>query len=85
LIRLLLGLLAPDARHDSHRRPRATRRAVAARRRRPAYLPQNPAVPESRFPINVRQVARLGARWQDRHAARLSAGTISRSSTSCST
>jgi zinc transport system ATP-binding protein len=58
LIRLLLGLLEPTRgaitiAGESPRR--AIRRGDVI-----GYLPQNPAIPDSRFPISVRQLARLG-------------------------
>src|SRR6188768_2120500 len=58
LIRLLLGLLAPT--RGTIRIAGLAPRDAVARGDIIGYLPQNPAIPESRFPINVRQVARLG-------------------------
>jgi len=58
LIRLLLGLLEPT--RGTIRIAGLTPRDAVARGDIIGYLPQNPAIPESRFPINVRQVARLG-------------------------
>ena len=58
LIRLLLGLLAPT-RGQVRVAGLAPRDAVA-RGDIIGYLPQNPTPPETRLPVNVRQVARLG-------------------------
>lgn len=58
LIRLLLGLLDPT--RGTIRVAGLTPREAVARGDVFGYLPQNPAPPEMRFPINVRQVARLG-------------------------
>ena len=58
LIRLLLGLLEPTRGRISI----AGMPAKQAVRRGDVigYLPQNPALPDARFPISARQVARLG-------------------------
>jgi zinc transport system ATP-binding protein len=58
LIRLLLGLLEPT--RGAIRMADLPPRDAVARGDIIGYLPQNPALPDSRFPINVRQVARLG-------------------------
>src|SRR5688572_20610064 len=58
LLRLLLGLLEPT-RGTIHIAGMTPRQAIA-RGDVIGYLPQNPAPPEMRFPVNVRQVARLG-------------------------
>src|SRR3954466_7309846 len=58
LIRLLLGLLAPT--RGTIRVAGLTPRDAVRRGDIIGYLPQNPAAPEARFPLNVRQVARLG-------------------------
>ena len=58
LIRLLLGLLAPT--RGTMRIAGLAPRAAVARGDVIGYLPQNPAPPDARFPISVRQVARLG-------------------------
>lgn len=58
LIRLLLGLLEPT--RGGIRITGLPPRDAVARGDIIGYLPQNPALPDSRFPINVRQVARLG-------------------------
>jgi zinc transport system ATP-binding protein len=58
LIRLLLGLLQPTRGTISiagETPRRAIRRGEVI-----GYLPQNPSLPDARFPINVRQVAQLG-------------------------
>ena len=58
LIRLLLGLLEPtrgSIRFDGLPPLQAVRRGDVI-----GYLPQNPATPDGRFPVSVRQVARLG-------------------------
>src|SRR5438876_1297812 len=58
LIRLLLGLLEPtrgSIRVDGLLPLQAVRRGDVI-----GYLPQNPATPDGRFPVSVRQVARLG-------------------------
>src|SRR3982751_3711769 len=58
LIRLLLGLLAPT--RGTIRVAGLTPREAVRRGDITGSLPQNPAAPEARFPLNVRQVARLG-------------------------
>jgi zinc transport system ATP-binding protein len=58
LIRLLLGLLEPT--RGTIRVAGLTPREAVARGDVIGYLPQNPAPLETRFPISVRQVARLG-------------------------
>jgi zinc transport system ATP-binding protein len=58
LIRLLLGLLAPT--RGSIRVDGMTPRQAVLRGDAIGYLPQNPTLPDARFPISVRQVARLG-------------------------
>ena len=58
LIRLLLGLIEPT--RGQIRIAGLSPRDAVRRGDVIGYLPQNPASPESRFPINVRQVARLG-------------------------
>jgi zinc transport system ATP-binding protein len=58
LIRLLLGLMQPTRGtiHINGLSPRdAVRRGDLI-----GYLPQNPTMPDARFPISARQVARLG-------------------------
>jgi zinc transport system ATP-binding protein len=58
LIRLLLGMLEPT-RGTITIAGLSPRQAVA-RGDILGYVPQNPAAPDSRFPVSVRQVARLG-------------------------
>jgi zinc transport system ATP-binding protein len=58
LIRLLLGLLEPT--RGTMRIAGLAPRDAVARGDIIGYLPQNPALPDSRFPISVRQVAHLG-------------------------
>ena len=58
LIRLLLGLLKPTRgtiKVDGVSPDVAVRRGNVI-----GYLPQNPTLPDGRFPISARQVARLG-------------------------
>lgn len=58
LIRLLLGLIEPTRgtiRIDGMSPREAIRRGDVI-----GYLPQNPTLPDGRFPISARQVARLG-------------------------
>src|SRR6187397_1668895 len=57
LIRLLLGLLEPT--RGSIAIAGLPPREAVLRGDVMGYLPQNPAAPDSRFPISVRQVARL--------------------------
>jgi zinc transport system ATP-binding protein len=58
LIRLLLGLLEPTG--GEIRIAGLAPDDAVAQGDVIGYLPQNPAAPDSRFPISVRQVARLG-------------------------
>ena len=58
LIRLLLGLIEPT--RGSVRVAGLPPRDAVRRGDIIGYLPQNPANPDARFPISVRQVARLG-------------------------
>src|SRR5438874_4563175 len=58
LIRLLLGLMEPT--RGSVRVAGLAPRDAVRRGDIIGYLPQNPANPDARFPISVRQVARLG-------------------------
>jgi zinc transport system ATP-binding protein len=58
LIRLLLGLLEPT--RGTIRIAGLAPRDAVARGDIIGYLPQNPTPPETRQPVNVRQVARLG-------------------------
>src|SRR5215470_18000217 len=58
LIRLLLGLVEPTG--GTIRVDGMTARDAVRLGNIVGYLPQNPALPDSRFPISARQVARLG-------------------------
>src|SRR5438876_11925371 len=58
LIRLLLGLLQPT--RGTIRVAGLTPRDAVRRGDVIGYLPQNPATPETPFPLSVRQIARLG-------------------------
>lgn len=58
LIRLLLGLLKPA--RGSIAIDGATPQSAVRRGDLIGYLPQNPTLPDGRFPISARQVARLG-------------------------
>jgi zinc transport system ATP-binding protein len=58
LIRLLLGLLEPT--RGTIRVAGLPPRDAVRRGDIIGYLPQNPAAPDARFPVSVRQVARLG-------------------------
>jgi zinc transport system ATP-binding protein len=58
LIRLLLGLLEPT--RGEIRVAGLTPRQAVLRGDVIGYLPQNPAAPDGKFPVSVRQVARLG-------------------------
>src|SRR5438477_498254 len=57
LVRLLLGMLQPSA--GTIRIAGMTPKRAVARGNVVGYLPQNPRVP-TKFPINVRQMVRLG-------------------------
>ncbi len=58
LLRLLLGLVEPT--RGSIRIDGLTPRQAVARGDTIGYLPQNPRQPDTRLPLSVRQVARLG-------------------------
>jgi zinc transport system ATP-binding protein len=58
LIRLLLGLLEPT--RGTMRVAALSPRDAVRRGDIIGYLPQNPAAPDGRFPVSVRQVARFG-------------------------
>src|SRR5262249_39794949 len=58
LIRLLFGLIEPT--NGSIRVDGVGSRDAVRPRDIVGYLPQNPILPDSRFPISARQVARIG-------------------------